>query len=192
MGLFGKKNEPMPDWALRSSIFMTIAQALDVGKQTPAGSSVPKYAKLFSSIVAKTLRDGLISDEIFQAIAYSPYQIEISRDDADLYKIADTDGMKYLQQGMALNRVLGQWNSSMSITNNDQMNIFSALAAECQNLGMDKNDDEMLGLLFIVSLFYTTLLKDSQADKINCENWRSIGSFFATELPNLWLLKHVG
>ena len=182
----------LPDWALRSSIFMTIAQALDVGKQTPAGSSVPKYSKLFSSIVAKTLRDGLISDEIFQAIAYSPYQIEISRDDADLYKIADTDGMKYLQQGMALNRVLGQWNSSMSITNNDQMNIFSALAAECQNLGMDKNDDEMLGLLFIVSLFYTTLLKDSQADKINCENWRSIGSFFATELPNLWLLKHVG
>ena len=28
---------------------------------------------------------------------------------------------------------------------------------ECQNLGMDKNDEDMIGLLFLVSIFYTTL-----------------------------------
>ena len=189
MGLFGNKQEPMPDWALRSSVFMTIAQALSVGKQSPASGSIPKYSKLFSAIVAKALKDGLISEEIFQALAHSPFGIEISRDDADLFKIEGTDGMLYLQQGMALNKVLSKWNSSMSITNNDQMDIFSALSMECQNLGMNKNDEETMGLLFIVSIFYTTMLKDSQADKINCEEWRSVGSFFATELPNRWLIE---
>jgi hypothetical protein len=189
MGLFGNKQEPLPDWALRSSVFMTIAQALSVGKQSPASGSIPKYSKLFSAIVAKALKDGLISEEIFQAIAHSPFGIEVSRDDADLFKIEGTDGMLYLQQGMALNKVLSKWNSSMSITNNDQMDIFSALSMECQNLGMNKNDEETMGLLFIVSIFYTTMLKDSQADKVNCEEWRSVGSFFATELPNRWLIE---
>ena len=77
----------------------------------------------------------------------------------------------------------------MTVTNDDQMKIFSALASECSRLGMDENDQEMLGLLLIVSVFYTTVLKDSQVDKINCENWRSIATFFATEFPNRWLLE---
>jgi hypothetical protein len=125
MGLFGNKQEPMPDWAIRSSVFMTIAQALSVGRQTPASDSIPEYSKLFSAIVSKALKDGLISAKFFQAIAYSPYQIQISRDDFDLFKLTEADAPLYLQQGMALNRVLSKWNSSMSITNDDQMNIFS-------------------------------------------------------------------
>ena len=189
MTLFGDKKEPMPDWALRSSVFMTIAQAFSVGKQSPAAAAIPKYSKLFSAIVAKALKNDLISDEIFQAIANSPYEIQIKKEDADLFKLNDEDYPVYLQQGMALSKVLSRWNNSMSITNEDQMNIFSALAMECQNFGMDKNDDEMLGLLFLVSVFYTTMLKDSQADQINCEEWRKVGSFFATELPNLWLIE---
>ena len=189
MGIFGDKKEQMPDWAIRSSVFMTIAQALSVGRQTPASASVPGYSKLFSAIVSKALKDGLITDEIFQAIAYSPFQIQISKDDCELFKVTAADSPIYLQQGMALNRVLSKWNNSMSITNGDQDNIFTALSMECQNLGMDKNDEEMIGLLFLVSIFYTTLLKDSQADKVNCDNWRSIGSFFATELPNRWLIE---
>jgi hypothetical protein len=186
---FRDKKEPMSDWALRSSVFMTIAQALSIGKQSPAAASVPKYSKLFSAIVARALKNDLIPDEIFQAIAYSPYQIQITKEDADLFKLSEADYPVYLQQGMALSKVLSRWNNSMSITNDDQMNIFSALAMECENLGMDKNDEEMLGLLFLVSLFYTTMLKDSQADQVNCEKWRSVGSFFATELPNLWLIE---
>lgn len=189
MGLFGNKQEPLPSWALRSSVFMTIAQALSVGRQSPAGPYVPKYSKLFSAIVAKALKDGLISDEIFEALAYSPFQVEVSKEDINLFKLEETDHILYLQQGMALNRVLSKWNNSMSITNSDQMDIFSALSMECQNLGMDKNDEEMMGLLFIVSIFYTTMLKDSQADKVNCEEWRSVGSYFATELPNRWLIE---
>ncbi len=189
MGLFGNKQEPLPAWALRSSVFMTIAQALSVGRQSPAGPYVPKYSKLFSAIVAKALKDGLISEEIFEALAYSPFQVEVSKEDINLFKLEETDHMLYLQQGMALNRVLSKWNKSMSITNSDQMDIFSALSMECQNLGMDKNDEEMMGLLFIVSIFYTTMLKDSQADKVNCEEWRSVGSYFATELPNRWLIE---
>jgi hypothetical protein len=188
MTLFRGKKEIMPDWALRSSVFMTIAQALSVGKQSPAAASVPKYSKLFSAIVARALKNDLISDEIFQAIAHSPYQIQIKKEDADLFKLSDEDYQVYLQQGLALSKVLSQWKNSKSITNDDQMNIFTALAKECQNLGMDKNDEEMLGLLFLVSVFYTTMLKDSQVDNVNCEKWRSIGSFFATELPNLWLI----
>ena len=189
MGIFGNKQEPQPAWALRSSVFMTIAQALSVGKQSPAGASVPKYSKLFSAIVSKALKDGLISEEIFQAIAYSPFQIEVNKEDINLFKLEQADHMLYLQQGMSLNKVLSKWNKSMSITNNDQMDIFSALSMECQNLGMDKNDEEMMGLIFIVSIFYTTMLKDSQADKVNCEEWRSVGTFFATELPNRWLIE---
>ena len=189
MTLFGGKKELMPDWALRSSVFMTIAQALSVGKQSPAAASVPKYSKLFSAIVARALKNDLISGEIFQAIAHSPYQIQIRKEDADLFKLSDEDYPVYLQQGMALSKALNQWKNSMSITNDDQMNIFTALSMECQNLGMDKNDEEMLGLLFLVSVFYTTMLKDSQVDRVNCEKWRSIGSFFATELPNLWLIE---
>jgi hypothetical protein len=103
--------------------------------------------------------------------------------------LSDEEYPVYLQQGMALSKVLSQWKNSMSITNDDQMNIFTALTIECQNLGMDKNDEEMLGLLFLVSLFYTTMLKDSQEDQVNCEKWRSVGSFFATELANLWLIE---
>ncbi len=179
----------MPDWAIRSSVFMTIAQALSVGRQTPASASVPGYSKLFSAIVSKALKDGLITEEIFQMIEYSPFQIQINRDDFDLFKVTAADSPVYLQQGMALNRVLSKWNNSMSITNGDQDNIFTALTTECQNLGMEKNDEDMIGLLFLVSIFYTTLLKDSQADKVNCDNWRSIGSFFATELPNRWLIE---
>lgn len=189
MGLFGNKQEPLPSWALRSSVFMTIAQALSVGRQSPAAPYVPKYSKLFSAIVAKALKDGLISDEIFEALAYSPFQVEVSKEDINLFKLEETDHILYLQQGMALSRVLSKWNKSMSITNSDQMDIFSALSMECQNLGMDKNDEEMMGLLFIVSIFYTTMLKDSQSDKVNCEEWRSVGSYFATELPNRWLIE---
>jgi hypothetical protein len=189
MGLFGNKQEPLPSWALRSSVFMTIAQALSVGRQSPAALYVPKYSKLFSAIVAKALKDGLISDEIFEALAYSPFQVEVSKEDINLFKLEETDHILYLQQGMALSRVLSKWNKSMSITNSDQMDIFSALSMECQNLGMDKNDEEMMGLLFIVSIFYTTMLKDSQSDKVNCEEWRSVGSYFATELPNRWLIE---
>ena len=147
MGLFGNKQEPLPSWALRSSVFMTIAQALSVGRQSPAGPYVPKYSKLFSAIVAKALKDGLISDEIFEALAYSPFQVEVRKEDINLFKLEETDHILYLQQGMALNRVLSKWNNSMSITNSDQMDIFSALSMECQNLGMDKNDEEMMGLL---------------------------------------------
>ena len=179
----------MPDWAIRSSVFMTIAQALSVGRQTPASASVPKYSKLFSAIVSKALKDGLITDEVFQAIAYSPFQIQISRDDFELFKVTAADSPLYLQQGMALNRVLSKWSNSMFITNGDQNEIFSALSIECQNLGMEKNDEDLIGLLFLVSIFYTTLLKDSQADKVNCDNWRSTGTFFATELPNRWLIE---
>jgi hypothetical protein len=189
MGLFGNKQKPQPAWALRSSVFMTIAQALSVGKHSPAGASVPKYSKLFGAIVSKALKDGLISEEIFQAIAYSPFQIEVNKEDINLFKLEGADHMLYLQQGMSLNKVFSKWNKSMSITNNDQMDIFSALSMECQNLGMDKNDEEMMGLIFIVSIFYTTMLKDSQADKVNCEEWRSIGTFFATEIPNRWLIE---
>ena len=179
----------MPDWAIRSSVFMTIAQALSVGRQTPASASVPGYSRLFSAIVSKALKDGLITDEIFQAIAYSPFHIPISRDDFELFKVTAADSPLYLQQGMALNRVLSKWSNSMFITNGDQNEIFSALSIECQNLGMEKNDEDLIGLLFLVSIFYTTLLKDSQADKVNCDNWRSIGTFFATELPNRWLIE---
>ena len=189
MTLFGGKKEPMPDWALRSSVFMTIAQALSVGKQSPAAASIPKYSKLFSAIVAKALKNDLISEEIFQAIAHSPFQIQIKKEDADLFKLSEEDYPVYIQQGMALSRVLRQWNNSMSISNDDQLYIFSALAMECQNLGMDKIGEETMGLLFLVSVFYTTMLKDSQADRVNCEEWRRVGSFFATELPNLWLIE---
>ena len=152
-------------------------------------SSFKRRKAVFSAIVAKALKDGLISEEIFQAIAYSPFQIEVSKEDINLFKLEEADHMLYLQQGIALSRVLSKWNKSMSITNNDQMDVFSALSMECQNLGMDKNDEEMMGLLFIVSIFYTTMLKDSQADKVNCEEWRSVGSYFATELPNRWLIE---
>jgi hypothetical protein len=189
MGFFGGKKEPMPDWAIRSSVFMTIAQALNVGRQTPARASIPEYSKLFSAIVSKALNDGLITDEVFQAIAYSPFQIQISKDDYELFKVTAADSSVYLHQGMALNRVLSKWSNSMSITNGDQDDIFTALSMECQNLGMEKNDEDMIGLLFLVSIYYTTLLKDSQADKVNCDNWRSIGTFFATELPNRWLIE---
>lgn len=189
MGIFGSKKELMPEWALRSSVFITIAQALSVGRQTPASAYVPEYSKLLSAIVSKALKDGLISEEIFESIAYNPFQIRINRDDFELYKVTATDGPLYLEQGMALNRTLSNWKNSMSITNEDQNNIFTALSKECQNLGMSKNDEEMMGLLFLVSIFYTTLLKDSQADKVNCEKWRSIGTYFATELPNRWLIE---
>jgi len=189
LAIFGGKKELMSDWTIRSSVFITIAQALSVMEQSPAGAYVPKYSKLFSAVVAKALKNGLISDEIFQLIAHSPYQIQIKREDADLFNLIEEDYPLYLGQGMALNRVLRQWNNSMSITNADQNDIFSALSMECQNLGMEKNDEEMMGLLFLVSIFYTTILKDSQADRVNCENLRSVGSFFATELPNLWLIE---
>ena len=189
MALFRGQKEPMPDWAIRSSVFMTIAQALSVGRQSPANSYIPKYSKLFSAIVAKTLKNDLISDEIFQAIAYSPYQIQINKEDSDLFQLTEEDYPVYLYQLLALSRVLHQWEISKSITNNDQKDIFSALAMECENLGMDKNDEEMIGLLFLVSIFYTTMLKDSQADRVNREEWRSVGTFFATELPNLWLIE---
>jgi hypothetical protein len=131
----------------------------------------------------------LISDEVFQAIQYSPYQIMISKDDANEYRVNESNSFLYLQQGMELNKALNSWKNSKSITNDDQMNIFSALAMACNRLGMDEDDQEMLGLLLIVSVFYTTALKDSQADKVNFENWRSIATFFATELPNRWLLE---
>ena len=189
MGIFGGKKDVMPDWAIRSSVFMTIAQALSVGRQTPASAFVPGYSKLFSAIVSKGLKDGLISEEIFQAIEYSPFQIQISRDDFELFKVTAADSPVYLQQGIAINRVLSNWNNSMSITNADQNDIFTALSTECKTFGMGENDEETIGLLFLVSIFYTTLLKDSQADKVNCDNWRSIGSFFATELPNRWLIE---
>jgi hypothetical protein len=189
MALFGGKKELMSDWIIRSSVFITIAQALSVIEQSPASVYTPKYSKLFSAVVAKALKNGLISDEIFQLLAHSPYQIRINREDADLFNLIEEDYPLYLGQGMALNRVLRKWNNSMSITNADQNDIFSALSMECQNLGMDKNDEEMMGLLFLVSIFYTTILKDSQADRVNCEKLRSVGSFFATELPNLWLIE---
>jgi hypothetical protein len=47
----------------------------------------------------------------------------------------------------------------------------------------------MMGLLFLDSVFFTTMLKDSQKDKLNCDRNRSIGTFFATELPNLWSIE---
>lgn len=190
MGIFGSKKELMPDWALRSSVFITIAQALSVGRQTPASAYVPEYSKLFSAIVSKALKDGLISEEVFDAVAYSPFQIQINRDDFELYKVTATDALLYLEQGMALNRVLSKWKNSMTITNEDQTDIFMALSEVCQNMGMDKNDEEMMGLLFLVSIFYTTLLKDSQADEVNCDKWRSVGTYFATELPNRWLIEN--
>jgi hypothetical protein len=189
MGIFGGKKELMPDWALRSSVFMTIAQALSVGRQTPASAYVPEYSKLLSAIVSKALKDGLIPEEVFEAVAYSPFQIQINRDDFDLYTVTATDALLYLEQGMALNRVLSKWKNSMTITNEDQTDIFTALSKECQNLGMSNYDEEMMGLLFLVSIYYTTLLKDSQADKVNCDKWRSIGTYFATELPNRWLIE---
>jgi|688.fasta_scaffold731381_1 hypothetical protein len=189
MGIFGRSSEPLPDWAIRSSVFMTLAQALSIGRQTPASGSIPEYSKLFSAVVAQALYNGLISDEVFQAIQYSPYQIMISKDDANEYRVNESNSFLYLQQGMELNKALNSWKNSKSITNDDQMNIFSALAMACNRLGMDEDDQEMLGLLLIVSVFYTTALKDSQADKVNFENWRSIATFFATELPNRWLLE---
>ena len=189
MGIFGKKPEPFSEEMLRSSVFTTIAQALNVGKQTPAGEYVSKYSKLFSAIVSKAYKDSLIDKYIFEYIKYSPFEIEVNEEDFNLFKLEEVDGMKYLQQGMALSKALSKWNSSKTITNNDQMDIFTALAMECEKLGMDKNDEETMGLLFIVSIFYTTMLKDSQADRANCERWRSVGSFFATELPNRWLIE---
>jgi hypothetical protein len=189
MGIFGRSSEPLPDWAIRSSVFMTLAQALNIGRQTPASGSIPEYSKLFSAVVAQALYNGLISDEVFQAIQYSPYQIMISKDDANEYRVDESNSFIYLHQGMELNKALNSWKNSKTITNDDQMNIFSALAMACNKLGMDENDQEMLGLLLIVSVFYTTALKDSQADKVNFENWRSIATFFATELPNRWLLE---
>jgi hypothetical protein len=119
----------------------------------------------------------------------SPFEIEINREDFDLFKLAESDGMKYLQQGLALNKALSRWNTSMSVSNNDKMEIFTTLALVCEQFGMDKNDEETMGLLFIVSIFYTTILKDSQKDRVNCERWWSLGSFFATEFPNRWLIE---
>lgn len=189
MGIFGGKKELMPEWALRSSVFITMAQALSVGRQTPASAYVVEYSKFFSAIVSKALKDDLISEEIFELIAHSPYEIQINRDDFELFKVTPTDSGHFLQQGLALNRVLARWHNSMSITNADQENIFRALSVECQNFGMNKSDQDSMGLLFLVSIFYTTLLKDSQADKLNCDKWRSIGTYFAIELLNRWLME---
>ncbi len=189
MGIFGSKKQQFSEETLRSSVFMTFAQALNVAKQTPAGWAVPSYSKLFSAIVSKCYKDGLITEETFRYIKYSPFEIEINKEDFDLFKLAESDGMKYLQQGLALNKALSRWNTSMSVSNNDQMEIFTTLALVCEQLGMDKNDEESMGLLFIVSIFYTTVLKDSQKDRVHCERWRSLGNFFATEFPNRWLIE---
>ena len=116
MGIFGKKPEPYTEEMLRSSVFTTIAQALNVGKQTPAGSYVSGYSKLFSAIVSKAYKDGLIDKYIFEYIKYSPFEIEVNEEDFNLFKLDEADGMKYLQQWMALSKALSKWNSSMTIT----------------------------------------------------------------------------
>ena len=189
MGLFGKSVKYFPDEILRASVFTTIAQALSVGRQTPASIYVDNYSKLFSAIVSRAYREGLISREIFLGIKYLPFDILIDENDYELFYVDDANRSKYLEQGLALNRVLSKWNSSMNVGNADQSEIFGALVSECGNLGMSKDDDEMMGLLFLDSVFFTTMLKDSQKDKLNCDRNRSIGTFFATELPNLWSIE---
>ena len=173
----------------RSSVFVTMVQALNAVRPSPAGPYVDRYSELFSAIVAKALKDGLISEYIFSFIKYVPYQIEVNKEDFNLFKLKKSDLTLYSQQDAALTSVLSRWRKSKSITNNDQMDIFSALAMECQNLGMNENDEVMLGLLYAVSFFYTQMLKDSQADRRNCEKWRTFGTHLATELPNRWLIE---
>ena len=189
MGLFGKAVKLFPDDILRASVFTTIAQALNVGRQSPASIYVNEYSKLFSAIVSSAYKEGLISRESFLGIKYLPYNILVDENDHGLFYVDDASRSKYLEQGLALNRVLSKWKSSMRIENADQSEIFGALVSECKNLGMSKDDDEMSGLLFLDSVFFTTMLKDSQKDRLNCERNRSIGTFFATELPNRWLIE---
>lgn len=189
MGIFGKRQQVFSDEILRASIFMTLIQALSMGRNTPAASAVDRYSKLFSAIVSKSLKDGLISNEIFESLKYSPYEIEINMEDYELFEIKPSDSPLYINQGVAISNVLSKWSSSYSVTNADQNQIFSALVAECKNLGMSSQDEELIGLLFLDSVFFTTVLKDSQNDRVNCERMRSIGTFFATEMPNRWLIE---
>ena len=189
MGLFGKSVKYFPDEILRASVFTTIAQALNVGRQTPASIYVNEYSKLFSAIVSSAYKEGLISRESFLGIKYLPFNILVDENDYALFYVDGANKSRYLEQGLALNRVLSKWKSSMNIGNADQSDVFGALVSECKNLGMSKDDDEMIGLLFLDSVFFTTMLKDSQKDKLNCERNRSIGTFFATELPNRWLIE---
>jgi hypothetical protein len=189
MGLFGKSVKYYPDEILRASVFTTIAQAFSLGRQTPASIYVDNYSKLFSAIVSRAYKDGLISKESFLGIKYLPFNILVDENDYDLFYVNDADRSKYLEQGLALNKVLSRWKSSMNVGNADQSEVFGALVSECKNLGMSKDDEEMIGLLFLDSVFFTTVLKDSQKDKINCDRNRSIGTFFATELPNRWLIE---
>jgi hypothetical protein len=189
MGLFGKSAKYYPDEILRASVFTTIAQALSLGRQTPASVYVDNYSKLFSAIVSRVYKEGLISRESFLGIKYLPFNILVDENDYELFYVDNANRSKYLEQGLALNRVLSRWKSSMNIGNADQSEVFGALVSECKNLGMSADDEEMIGLLFLDSVFFTTVLKDSQKDKINCDRNRSIGTFFATELPNRWLIE---
>ena len=189
MGLFGKSLKYYPDEILRASVFTTIAQAFNLGRQTPASVYVDNYSKLFSAIVSSAYKEGLISRESFLGIKYLPFNILVDENDYELFYVDDANRSKYLEQGLALNRVLSRWTSSMNVGNADQSEVFGALVSECKNLGMSKDDEEMIGLLFLDSVFFTTMLKDTQKDKINCDRNRSIGAFFATELPNRWLIE---
>jgi hypothetical protein len=189
MGLFGKSVKYYPDEILRASVFTTMAQAFSLGRQTPVSIYVNNYSKLFSAIVSRAYKEGLISRESFLGIKYLPFNILVDENDYELFYVDDANRSKYLEQGLALNKVLSRWKSSMNVGNADQSEVFGALVSECKNLGMSKDDEEMIGLLFLDSVFFTTVLKDSQKDKTDCDRNRSIGTFFATELPNRWLIE---
>lgn len=190
MGFFSRKSDELVDTeAIQSSVFMTIIQALDAAKSSPAADFVPQYSKLLSAIISKNYNDGLMKQATFQILKYSPFNIEINEDDYKLFPLVEADGAAYLARGLAISQVLGEWAKSKNVTNENQKEIFSDLIDVCAQHGMNRNDEESVGLLFVVSIYFTTLLKDSQINKGDRESLRSTGLFFATELPNRWIIE---
>jgi hypothetical protein len=199
MGIFSKgsknsKNAELADEAMhsiRAGIYMTFAQALNVSRQMPCAEDVPEYMKVFSSVVNNALKNNLISEYVYEAIKYSEYEVTLDPNDSLIYGAVASNPESYLINGMNLNSALTKWEKNWNIENSHQMEIFTELAVVCESLGMSKDDDKTLGLLFVTSLYYTTLLKDSQRNSGIGEIMRSEGTFFATEIPNLWLMKHI-
>lgn len=190
MGLFsrGKGQVPISDESIYGSIYITFAQALEFGRESPASEYIGKYLELFSSILFKNRSTGLISDFTIDLLKHSQLKLNLNLPSVDRFALANFDSVKYLMQGMHIATALNPWRENYLITNDDQVEIFRNLSQLCEQMGMDENDDETLGLLFLTSLYYVTLLKDAQQIDPSREKKRDLGTFFATDLINLWLL----
>jgi len=191
MGIFSKNNHSSSEEkeATYGSLFMTFAQALAFNTQMPSAVSLPQYMELFDSFLLNTMSEGTISAPIYQMIKYSPYGMSFTESNKNIYKLSNFDQKKYFEQGAVILNKLAPWKENWSVTNQNQMEIFTDLAVACETLGMDKNDDETLGLIFTVSLYFTTVLKDSQQNRRTAMSIRDTGAFFGSEILNLWLLK---